>query len=153
MKVIKPMCNDCPYIADQRDYRSNMKECFCAKVGGKISDLEVCDTEVVNRMTHNDAKPRLHKYKRDVIYKRHIKHIARSMLNKRKKYWYSVYLADHDGNYVDNLDDFVYTRREYRGSRSKYLKRLSNRKLRRFAGEVGGRGGYRRLFDFWWELD
>lgn len=40
----------------------------------------------------------------------------------------------------------------YRGKRSKYLKKLSNKKIRKYKGEINGKGGYKRLFDYWWEL-
>ena len=37
-----------------------------------------------------------------------------------------------------------------RGSRSKWLKKCSNRKIRRFRGDLPN--NVHKLFDFWWEL-
>ena len=42
--------------------------------------------------------------------------------------------------------------RYYRGSRSKYLKKLGNRRVRRDRTRVLNNGEYRKVFDFWWEL-
>ena len=50
-----------------------------------------------------------------------------------------VYL--HNGHYV------IYDR----GKRSKWLKRQSNKKLRR-EKDIFQRGQYRKVFDYWWEL-
>ena len=37
--------------------------------------------------------------------------------------------------------------------RQKKLKRMSNRTIRRGNAIGSGKGGYRRAFDYWWELD
>lgn len=45
-----------------------------------------------------------------------------------------------------------YYQRLYRGKRSKYLKQQSNRKIRRYKGEL--HKGYQhihKIYDFWWE--
>ena len=49
-------------------------------------------------------------------------------------------------------DGKEYYKRYYRGKRSKYLKRLSNKAVRRYKGDISGKGGYKKLFDYWWEL-
>ena len=46
-----------------------------------------------------------------------------------------------------------YYKRVYRSKRSKYLKRQSNKKIRKYKGEL--HNGYQhihKLYDFWWEL-
>jgi hypothetical protein len=42
-----------------------------------------------------------------------------------------------------------------RGSRSKWLKRQSNKRVRKLGLDAGAlkKGKYRRLFDYWWELN
>lgn len=42
--------------------------------------------------------------------------------------------------------------RAYRGSRSKYLKQLGNRRVRRIKDEDLSNGQYKKVFDYWWEL-
>ena len=47
-----------------------------------------------------------------------------------------------------------YPKRYYRGKRSPYLKKLSNKKIRRYKGDFSPKGnGFHKVFDFWWELD
>lgn len=41
--------------------------------------------------------------------------------------------------------------KDYRGSASKYIKRLSNKKIRQAEGISNG-GNYKKVFDFWWTL-
>lgn len=54
--------------------------------------------------------------------------------------------------YVENPKP--YYKRLYRGSRSKYLKKLSHKKVRRYTGDLPRKGNQsNKLFDFWWELD
>ena len=38
-----------------------------------------------------------------------------------------------------------------RGGRAKYLRMVGNRKVRR-AKKTSDHGGYRKVFDYWWEL-
>ena len=42
--------------------------------------------------------------------------------------------------------------RFYKSKRAKYLRNLSNRKVRR-TKDIPNGGSYRRTFDYWWELD
>jgi hypothetical protein len=43
--------------------------------------------------------------------------------------------------------------RTYRGKASSYLKRLSNKKIRRFKGCLPKKGNFHhKIFDFWWSL-
>lgn len=40
----------------------------------------------------------------------------------------------------------------YRGKRSKWLKRQSNKAIRRDKDFVGSNGDYKKKYDYWWEL-
>ena len=51
---------------------------------------------------------------------------------------------------VNNRDNYLY--RCYRGSRSKYLKKLSNKKVRKSKGLSGKSNIYRKVFDYWYKL-
>jgi hypothetical protein len=47
-----------------------------------------------------------------------------------------------------------YPKRYYRGKRSAYLKKQSNKKIRQYKGGFEPKGNkFHRVFDFWWELD
>lgn len=48
--------------------------------------------------------------------------------------------------------DGAYLKRYYRGYRSAYLKRLGAKRWRRNIDMASERSGYKKDFDFWWEL-
>lgn len=54
--------------------------------------------------------------------------------------------------YIDLHDESSYLKRYYRGKRSMYLKRQSNKKIRRNKEYFPKGNKVKRLFDFWWEL-
>ena len=62
-----------------------------------------------------------------------------------KKSKYSYYCTDGPA-------DGAYLKRLYRGGRSAYLKKYSAKKLRRVIDIPSGKSGYKKNFDFWWEL-
>ena len=52
---------------------------------------------------------------------------------------------------IGKCDTHLY--RCYKGSRSKYLKRVSNKVVRKSKVRLSGKGNiYKKLFDYWWEL-
>lgn len=78
-------------------------------------------------------------------------------INKENKQYKRIYKINHkrytpSGVYKKERDGKEYYKRYYRGKRSKYLKRLSNKAVRKYKGVISGKGGYKRLFDYWWEL-
>lgn len=42
--------------------------------------------------------------------------------------------------------------RLYRGKGSAYYKSVANRKVRHFSGELISKAGYRRVYDYWWQM-
>ena len=78
-------------------------------------------------------------------------------LEKEKKNNERIYRINRtrycpSGIYLKERDGKQWYTHYYRGKRSKYLKRLSNRKIRKYKGEISGKGWYKKLFDYWWEL-
>jgi len=62
--------------------------------------------------------------------------------------WFPVWM---DGKW---FEEGIYPKRYYRGKRSSYLKKQSNKKIRQYKGEFEPKGSkFHRVFDFWWELD
>lgn len=45
-----------------------------------------------------------------------------------------------------------YYKRQYRSQSSRYYKKLANRKVRRFNGELSRGGYYKRIYDFYWNM-
>lgn len=85
---------------------------------------------------------RLRRKNYDKIYKiRHYK------MSKYLELWYPCpYWSTFDEN------GKKYIKRFYRGQKSKYFKRLSNKRVRKNK-KLSGRGNnYRKLFDYWWEM-
>jgi hypothetical protein len=64
------------------------------------------------------------------------------------KDWFPVWM---NGKWFEEGN---YPKRYYRGKRSSYLKKQSNKKIRQYKGEFEPKGNkFHRVFDFWWELD
>lgn len=146
----KIACESCPYVADEYVLGMQIIKCWCNKLGGRIIEFGSCDDEE-GRMSKNPYRREhtLNSYKREVKYKQKIKKLAKLCEEK----WYApAYPVGVDGHYIDDYENMTYVKRVWRGSRSKYLKQQSNRKLRRYKGDVPNFGGYKRVFDFWWEM-
>ena len=102
----------------------------------------------MSRKTYRKERE-MNSYKRDVKYKERMKKLAKVCEDR----WYApVYPVGSDGHYIDSIEDMAYVKRVWRGSRSKYLKQQSNKKLRQYKGDVPNCSGYKKVFDFWWEL-
>lgn len=141
------ICSVCPYIIKYiKD--NNLKSCYCKKLGCRIKDGEPCEKEAEDVKKNSRHPRKLNAYKRKVKYKKYLERLA----DEDPKYPSGAYRVGYDGYYTDNPNDTKYVKREWRGKRSKYLKRCSNRRIRRHKGEIPKRCGYRRVFDFWWEL-
>lgn len=113
------------------------------------------DTKTVESLEDMVSRNRIRyskKRKRDIKYKKHLKFLA-----EYSCYPHPAYAMDKNRNYIrENICDTVYYRRAYRGnhknSGSFYLKRQSNRMVRRYKDEIHKGGSYRKVFDYWWGL-
>ena len=63
--------------------------------------------------------------------------------NKRTYYSRRVDFDEKKGRYVKIWDS----------DRSKHFRRSSNRAVRHYRGEISNYSGYRKIYDFWWNLD
>lgn len=124
---------------------------LCDKVGGKVSCCGYCDDiqeENIIRKTYSNKK-KLNKFERNVKYKNHLKKLY---INVGECYPSPVVYEDKllaGRYYIENPKP--YYKRYYRDQRSKYLKRQSNKRVRRYKGELSNGNDYRRIYDFWWE--
>ena len=59
--------------------------------------------------------------------------------------------------YDEITSEFLYYKRLYRdnhkGGRYRFYKILANRYVRRYRGLIANKGGYKKVYDFWWEAD
>lgn len=174
-------CRDCPYGEEDfkrrmYNYKKIIEECgipndiyhnlqledaanefeqfvWCDKVGGKVYCFGHCtdfygDLEPVNH-TNVAIRERRNKRERFRKYQNHLKRLSETSNGFPSG---AVYLDEvwiKGQGYVENPKP--YYKRLYRGKRSKYLKKQSHRKVRRYKGELHNGCMCNRLYDFWWE--
>lgn len=129
----------------------------CDKVGGKVFWAGRCDDAYTQSVIfqNRSKQKRRNKRERDQKHKNHLKFLAENTSG----YPYPVIYTDEiwikGQGYVENQKP--YYKRLYRGrgrrSNSNYHKKMSNRKIRRYTGELPKKGNSsHKLYDFWWEL-
>lgn len=144
-------CKNCPYY----DYALGGQ--WCDKVGGYnyrfgyCSDIYDKETKRKNRSKQN----RRNKIERDQKHKDHLKFLAENIQYYPSPVIYNNEIWIKGQGYVENSKP--YYKRLYRGrgrrSNSNYHKKMSNRKIRRYIGELPKKGNLsHKLYDFWWEL-
>ena len=127
---------------------------WCDKVGGKICHFGYCtDTtyfDIPKRKNHSKKKKRSKK-ERNLKYKNHLKYLAENISG----YPSPAYCVDEiwvkGYGYIENPKP--YYKRLYRSKRSKYLKRQSNKRIRKYKGALSNGWICHRLYDFWWEYN
>lgn len=153
-------CRCCPYIREEFERKMGMCEllddvemsCWCEKTGGKLWMYGQCSDSITRK---REQKQRSRKKKRtrresDLKHKKRAKFLGENL----SAYPAPYYPVDKHGNY--NREDIAYYKRFYtsdgRNSSSHYHKRLSNKRIRRYKGEIpNGRWCY-KLYDYWWNL-
>lgn len=174
-------CRDCPYGIEDYERRMNWydrivsergipndiyhslspdeavnefeKFCWCDKVGGKTYIFGKCSEygDDITPHTIHRSKKRRNKYERNQKYKDKLKRLYEI----NGGYYYSpVYHMDSkwiDGYGLVDLPKSYY-KRVYRGRNSKYLKRQSNKAIRRYQGELHKGNMAHKLYDYWWKL-
>ena len=154
-------CRDCPYgQEDFNKYSSYVNEediencIWCDKVGGKVYCFGHCsdwyEKNIKSSKKHSN-KNRRNKYERNLKYQNHLKYlyeIAGGYYPTPVRYTDEVWIKGV--GYIENTKP--YYQRLYRSKRSKYLKKQSNRKIRRYKYDL--HNGYQhihKLYDFWWQ--
>lgn len=129
---------------------------WCDKVGGKVYWAGRCnDAYIHSEISQNHSKQkRRNKRERDQKYKNHLKFLVENISGHPSPVIYTDEVWSRGQGYIKNPKP--YYKRLYR-SRGKgasyYHKKLSNRKIRRYKGELPRKGNLgHRLYDFWWEL-
>ncbi|MCR2049748.1 hypothetical protein NSB25_21055 [Acetatifactor muris] len=147
----------CHYLKPENASDEFERFLWCDKVGGKVFWAGRCEDayiDIPKRINHKKQKRRS-KRERDQKHKNHLKFLAENV----PEYPYPVIYTDEilirGHGYVENPKP--YYKRLYRGrgrhSNSNYHKKMSNKKIRRYRGELSKKGNLsHRLYDFWWEL-
>ena len=173
---IQRLDNFCGLIEyDEAEY-NHVDYCYCEKMGGKLNIVGRCSD--AERMTEEEWKQYREEYglpsiedeyidledyktntcdlpqqtkiqrkrNRDKKYKEHLKRIS-----DYGNYPPPSYPVDENGDYCKD-NPVRYKRFTYKPGKKKYLRKLSNNKVRK-AKDLSSKGsGYRRLFDYWWSL-
>lgn len=141
-------CKNCPY------YEYGLGGQYCDKVGGKTSlyghCTDACYINIPISENHSNKKRRS-KRERNQKYRNHLKFLAEypSVYPSPAVYIDKIYIRGQ--GYVENPKP--YYKKYYREQRSKYLKRMSNKTIRRYKGDIPKKGNWsHRLYDFWWEM-
>ena len=124
---------------------------WCDKVGGKVYCFGHCTDAYsdITKYENHSKKKRRNKRERDLKYKNHLKYLAENTSGYPSPVMYTDEIWVKGYGYIKNPKP--YYKRLYRGKRSKYLKRQSSKKIRRYKGELHNGWYCHRLYDFWWE--
>lgn len=174
-------CRDCPYGKDDFDnkmrrYYMTIQEygipnefydylqpkdaadefehsVWCEKTGGKVWWYGHCsdcyeDDRFVDLRNSSKQKKR-NKRERKQKHNEHIKRLNKVSRGYPSPVYYTNRIYIRELGYIENLKP--YYRRLYRGKRSKYLKKQSHRKIRRYKGELHNGWQCHKLYDFWWK--
>ena len=144
-------CKKCPY------YDYGLGGQWCDKVGGYNYRFGYCSDIYGKKMVqiNHSKQKRRNKREREQKYKTHLKFLAENISGYPSPVIYTEKIWVKGQGYVENPKP--YYKRLYRGkgkhSNANYHKKMSNRKIRRYKGELPKKGNLsHRLYDFWWEL-
>lgn len=165
-------CRDCPYGIEDftlrtemyksvygeypDEDRANQSEQFvwCDKVGGKVYSFGHCSDWYEHdeeKHKNHSKKKRMNKRERYLRHQNHLKYLERVSCRYPYAVTYKDKILIKGLGYVENPKP--YYKRWYRGKRSSYLKRQSNKAIRRYKGEL--HKGYQhihKIYDFWWKF-
>ena len=152
-------CRECPYgmhyysqlVDDVAEFEQVLR---CDKTGGELYCTDMCEDVYSRSITKTEVssrRKRSNKRERDKKYKEHIKSLAK---NSEGSYLAPAYYKCR--TYVGGIGYVKlpkpYYKRIYRRKASRYIKRASNKNVRRYQGELSKGGMYRKVYDYWWEL-
>lgn len=127
---------------------------WCDKVGGKVYCFGHCsdydNSSITSIKTKKSKQKRKTKRERDKKYKQRLKRLYQISPGYPSPVYYKDTIFIKGVGYVNNPNP--YYKRLYRRHYSKYLKRQSNKKIRRYKGELHNGNMCHKLYDYWWDL-
>lgn len=145
--------NDIYHYLDPQDAADEFEQfLWCDKVGGKVYCFGHCEDSYSDISKHENRakKKRRNKRERDLKHKNRLKYLAENSSGYPSPAIYVDEIWVKGYGYVENPKP--YYKRLYRGKLSKYLKRQSNKKIRRYKGELHNGWYCHKVFDFWCKL-
>lgn len=137
-----------PYDYDEITYNI-----WCDKIGSKCGWYGYCEdafSDNIKQLKKCNNKKQSTKY---ITREKHIKHLKK--LSNISGYPTPSVLVTE--KWDKELKKYVpvnkpyYTRR-YIGSRTKYFKKYSNKRVRQYKGDIKSGNSYRKVYDYWWEI-
>lgn len=157
-------CRDCPYIAEEfsllnkRNNEDTVAEsgCWCDKIGGRMLWYMNCgDVQPLTEVRkYPTRRKRRTKRERDAMYKKHLRYCAEYY----KGYPPCVIPVDKYGLAVKAFGYnkmIAYYKRLYRSDinrASRFYKRMANRVVRRYKGELHNGAAYKKCFEYWYHI-
>lgn len=155
------ICDECPMIwglevrielSEKYGTEPQLEYCGCDKTGdGKFCIYGFCGDAFCART----AEKRTGKRQTGRAYRRY----QAKQKDKRKRNiidcgGYKPMIGYIEYDFVNGKWEQVGNHIKYprNSNRQRYLKRQSNKKVRRHVGEIPNGNAYRKLFDYWWEL-
>lgn len=123
---------------------------WCEKVGGKVYCFGHCE-DAYSDVPEDEETPRrnkINKRERHLRKERKLRKIVENSYGYPQSAMYidKVYVKGY--GYVENPKP--YYKRLYRGKSSSYHKKMSNKAIRRYKGELSNGQMCHKLYDFWW---
>lgn len=152
-------CDECPICEDierrilfagKYSLEPQLEYCYCDKVGAKFYVGGQCSDAEIS----SEEEPRNGARKTGRAYRRRMNYLKKKRLMEIVKsgYNYSFYTNwEYTDGSFHRLYDYI--RYPQNSNRKRFLKKYSNRKVRRAQGESMKGNQYRKVFDYWWELD
>lgn len=128
---------------------------WCDKVGGKVYCFGHCtdfyEFQNAENKKEKSKQKRRNKRERNQKHKEHLKYLAENVSGYPSPVLYTDEVWIKGYGYTKNPKP--YYKRVYRNhGTSKFLKRQSNKKIRRYKKGLHNGWQCHKLFDFWWEL-
>lgn len=141
-------CIKCPY------YDYGLGGQYCNKVGGKIILYGYCEdaySEII-KYKNTSKKKRRNKRERDQKYKKHLKFLAENIQHYPSPVIYINEIYAKGEWYVEAPKPYykrLYNRKGGIHRSSTYYKKMSNKKIRRFKGDLPKKGNLgHKLYDY-----
>lgn len=168
-------CFTCPYgkesyktsiavynaLGEQPNHDDILHNLWCDKVGGKVGWCGYCDDAFSKEYlddVKNIKKPfvRLTKKQKKRInqkkYKKHLKSLAKTLNYPQPAVLITEKWDKEKEKYV-KLDTPYYKRLYKHAKRCKFFKRYSNKQIRLYKEKMQNGSGYKKIFNYAWEVE
>lgn len=141
-------CENCSY------YEYGLGGQYCEKTGGKTLLYGYCSDAYldIQKQINRSKQKRINKRERDQKYKYKLKRLSGhiSSTHMYVEYMDEIYIRNQ--GYIRNPKPY-YKKFYYGENCKRRYKKISNKHVRRYKGEIHSGGMYRKVFDYKWSVD